>query len=72
MRGSYSGIIDIAAAEGLDLGQVSKLSKLTQLAPDIIEACLAHTDHGLALAHLMRRKLPGDCAAQRLKFLSEC
>lgn len=52
----------------MDLGQVSKIARLTQLAPDIIEDCLARTDNGLALEHLMRRKMPADWAAQRVHF----
>jgi hypothetical protein len=67
-EGKFRSITDIAAAEGMDLGQVSKIARLTQLAPDIIEDCLARTDHGLALEHLMRRRLPGDWGAQRIQL----
>lgn len=67
-EGKFRSITEIAAAEGMDLGQVSKIARLTQLAPDIIEDCLARTDNGLALEHLMRRKLPGDWGAQRIQF----
>jgi hypothetical protein len=46
-------------------GQASTIARLTQLAPDIIEDCLARADNGSALAHLMRRKLPGDWGHSR-------
>ncbi len=61
-------ITEIAAAEGMDLGQASKIARLTQLAPAIIEDCLARPDHGLALEHLMRRRVPGDWDAQRAQL----
>ena len=67
-RGKFLTITDIADAEGMDLGQASKIARLSQLAPDIIEDCLARTDNGLALEHLMRRKLPGDWGAQRIQL----
>jgi hypothetical protein len=40
-NGTYRSITEIATAEGMDLGQASRIFRLTQLAPDIIEACLA-------------------------------
>ncbi len=67
-EGKFLTITDIADAEGMDLGQASKIARLSQLAPDIIEECRARTDNGLALEHLMRRKLPGDWGAQRIQL----
>ena len=66
--GKFQTITEIAAAEGMDLGQASKIARLTQLAPDIVEACVAKTDNGLALEHLMRKRLPGDWDAHRGQF----
>jgi hypothetical protein len=43
-EGRFSSMTEIAAAEGVDLGQASKMSRLAQLAPDLIE--------GIALGHL--------------------
>lgn len=37
-EGRFSSMTEIAAAEGIDLGQASKMSRLAQLAPDLIEA----------------------------------
>ena len=41
-EGKYRSIAAIAAAEGIDLGQVSRIARLTQLAPDIVDACAAN------------------------------
>lgn len=48
---------EIAVAEGMDLGQASRIVRLTQLAPDIVEACLAGEDNALVLGNLMWRFL---------------
>jgi hypothetical protein len=67
--GTYRSITEIAAVEGLDLGQASRIARLMQLAPEIVEDCLAGGDNGLALEHLNRRSFPVDWAAQRLMLL---
>ena len=64
-EGAYRSVTEIATAEGMDLGQASRVVRLTQLAPDIIETCLADDDDGPALGHLIRRSLPADWKAQR-------
>jgi len=40
-EGKYRSITEIAGAEGMDLGQASRIARLAQLAPDFVEACLA-------------------------------
>ena len=67
-EGKFRTITEIAAAKGMDLGQASKIARLTQLAPGIIEACLARPNNGLALEHLMLRRLPGDWEVQRVNY----
>jgi hypothetical protein len=64
-EGAYRSVTEIAIAEGMDVGQASRIVRLTQLAPDIIEAYLAGDDDGPALGHLIRRALPVDWKAQR-------
>ena len=65
----YRSVTEIATAEGMDLGQASRIVRLTQLAPDIVEACLADEDNGPALAQLIRRALPADWKVQRHALL---
>jgi hypothetical protein len=69
-EGKYQSITEIAAAEGLDLGQSSRISRLTQLAPDIVDACAASGENRPALEQLMRRGFPADWGAQRLVLLT--
>ena len=69
-EGRFNSITEIAAAEGIDRGQASRLARLTQLAPDIVEVCLAGEENGLVLERLIRRSVPTDWAAQRLDLLS--
>ena len=55
---------EIAAAEGIDLGQASKMSRLAQLAPDLIEAiALGRLEVGVS--QLLRGKLSASWQAQR-------
>lgn len=39
--GKVGSLTEIAAAEGMDLGQVSRIARLAHLAPWVVEACLA-------------------------------
>ena len=66
--GKVGSLTEIAAAEGMDLGQVSRIARLTQLAPEIVEACMAGEDNGLILENLNRRVFPVDWGMQRLKL----
>ena len=63
-EGRFSSMTEIAAAEGIDLGQASKMSRLAQLAPDLIEAmALGHLEVGIS--QLLRGKLSASWLAQR-------
>jgi hypothetical protein len=63
-EGRFSSMTEIAAAEGIDLGQASKMSRLAQLAPDLIEAiALGHLEVGVS--QLLRGKLSSSWLAQR-------
>ena len=64
-EGKYPSLTEIAAGEGLDLGQASRIARLAQLAPDIVEACVTGPDTGLALEHLSRRGIAATWAEQR-------
>lgn len=64
-EGKYRTLTEIAVVEGIDLGQASRIARLTQLAPDIVEACLSGTGQGLTLERLIRRKWPADWGLQR-------
>jgi hypothetical protein len=43
--GRYASLGELAAAEKIDRSYLSKLLRLTLLAPDIVEAMLARTSH---------------------------
>lgn len=63
-RGLFSSMTEIAAAEGIDLGQASKMSRQAQLAPDLIEAiALGHLEVGVS--QLLRGRLSAFWLAQR-------
>jgi len=63
-EGRFASITGIAAAEGIDLRQASKMARLAQLAPDLIEAiALGHLDVGVS--QLLRGKLSASWLAQR-------
>ena len=68
-EGRFTSITKIAEAEGLDLGRASRIARLAQLAPDIVEACLATRENGLALEHVIRRALPVDWRVQRIALV---
>ena len=67
-EGRAASVTEIAEAEGIDLGQASRIARLTQLAPDIVEMCMAGEGNGLALEHLNRRVIPVEWREQRQKF----
>lgn len=64
-EGKFESLSDIAAAEGIDVGQVSRAAKLVILAPAIVDACLAEKDSGLTLEDLNRRAYSFDWESQR-------
>ena len=68
-EGKYQTITEIAVIEGIDRGQASRIAQLTRLAPDIVETCVAGSETGLTLEHLIRRGLPVCWEDQRQKFL---
>jgi len=68
-EGKYRTITEIAAIEGLDRGQASRIARLAQLAPEIVEIGLSGQDDGLVLETLVRRAFPADWEAQRVKLL---
>jgi len=52
--GKYRSLTEISDLEGLDLGRTSRMTQLTRLSPDIIQACLAGDCDGTTLQHLVR------------------
>ena len=66
--GQYRTMTEIAAAEGIDLGQASRIARLTRLAPTIVDACLACD---LPLEQLIRSGFPVDWNAQAKRFIAE-
>lgn len=63
-EGRFGSMTEIAAAEGIDLGQASKMFKLAQLAPDLIEAAaLGHLP--VSVSQLLRGQLSASWRAQR-------
>ena len=63
-------ITQIAEAEGLDLGRASRIARLAQLAPDIVEACATGVAAHLTLENVGRRANPlrWDEQRERLRF----
>ncbi len=68
-EGRYGSITEIAAAEGMDVGQVSRIAKLAQLAPEIIEAGIAGNGNAPSLESLFRRLISADWSAQKQEML---
>ena len=52
--GKYQSLTEIAAAEEMDRGQVSRTAQLIRLAPEIVESCLPEGRCGPKLATLAR------------------
>ncbi|WP_240127124.1 LacI family transcriptional regulator [Thermomonas alba] len=63
--GRFASITEIAEAEGLDLGRASRIARLAQLAPSIVEACATGTAAGLTLESVSRRAIPQRWDEQR-------
>jgi hypothetical protein len=63
-EGRFASLTEIAMAEGIDLAQASKIIRLTQLAPDLVEAITAgHLNVGVS--RLLRGKMFESWQAQR-------
>ena len=63
-EGRFASLTEIATAEGIDLGQASKVSRLAQLAPELIEAiALGRLEVGVS--QLLRGRLSASWSAQR-------
>ena len=52
--GKFRSITQIAAAEGIDRGQATRIAQLSRLAPSIIEACMANKAIRLTLEKLTK------------------
>ncbi len=66
----FDSLTQIAAAEGMDLGQVSKIARLAYLSPAVIDACLTD-DSDIALEHVVRMgRLPLDWQMQGHRLAS--
>ena len=68
-EGRFKTLGEIAAAEQIDKGQASRIARMTQLAPDIIETWLAGEDNVPALENLNRSALPIDWEIQRHRLI---
>ncbi len=68
-EGRFSSMTEIAEAEGFDLGRVSRIACLAQLAPSIVEAVATNTAPGMTLESIGRRAIPGrwDEQCERLR-----
>jgi hypothetical protein len=65
----YSSVTEVAKAEGISRSYISRILRLTLLAPDIVEAILAgRTDQALMLENL-ERPLPAGWEEQRQELV---
>ena len=55
---------EIATAEGMDLGQVSRIAQLVQLAPDLVEG-ISQGEIKASISQLVRTKLAASWQAQQ-------
>lgn len=67
-EGRYTSITEIAAAEGIDRGQASKIVQLARLAPDIVIACTSGQPSGITLQRLTRNPVPAMWDTQRDQY----
>ena len=68
-EGKYQSLTEIAAAEGMDLGQASRIARLTTLAPDIVEICSMPAKKSVSLDRISRRAIPVRWDVQRARLL---
>lgn len=52
-EGRVSGLREIAQAEGMDIGRASRIMRLNQLAPEVIEAAVRHGRLAVGLSELL-------------------
>jgi hypothetical protein len=62
-EGRFNSMTEIAAAEGIDLSQASKMSRLAQLAPDLIEGIIGGRIEA-GISQLLRGKLSASWLTQ--------
>lgn len=67
-EGRFESITEIAETEGLDLGRASRIARLAQLAPDIVNACVTGAAPALTLEAVSRRAIPADWDEQRRRY----
>jgi hypothetical protein len=67
-EGRFKSMSEIAATEGIDLGQASKIIRLTQLAPDLVED-IVHERIEVGASQLLRGKLFASWSVQRDKLV---
>lgn len=67
-EGRFTSITEIAAAEGIDRGQASKIAQLARVAPDIVDACATGRAPHLTLQDLARSAVPATWDMQRAKY----
>lgn len=65
-EGKFRSLTEIASAEEMDIGQVSRIARLAQLAPDIVGACVEGNGK-VMLEGLIRGGLPTEWDEQRRK-----
>lgn len=70
-EGKYRSLTEIAAAEGMDRGQVTRTARLVRLAPEIVETCLSDGRGGPKLETMARVCLAGTWAVQSSLIPSE-
>jgi hypothetical protein len=67
-EGRFNSMTEIAAAEGIDRGQASKIAQLARVAPDIVDACATGQAKGITLQRLTRSPVPAAWDAQRALY----
>lgn len=67
--GKFRSITEIAAAEGLDVGWVSRMLRLTRLSPPIVQACLFDLADAPTTGKLRRS---ASSPAWNLQVLQDC
>ncbi|QXP89593.1 hypothetical protein [Methylococcus capsulatus] len=69
-EGKFESLSEIAAAEGIDIAQVSRIARLVRLAPEIVKTCLAGKGGGRVSESRCRSPFSLDWQAQRVEILA--